>query len=193
MNSRTLAVQSFEQALTELERFNVLDDRANAATVGMLQAAADLAERRPEQFFGLEPSARERFLASRLIDLVEAASRSDELSTGSVSASDPSDAAPSDASDDITGSAALAVGPLVRAAGRFLVPILIELGIGLVSGGGGSKDASQPGGGERVDRELDDGFGFLAEQKQYIMGLTEQATGKLGRSVGTTGDGQGPG
>ena len=185
MNSRTLSVQSFEQALAELERFNVLDDRANAATVGVLEAAADLAEREPGQFFGLEPSTRERFLASRIVDLAEAVSRSDELSN--VADADPGvpGAGAPGGSDDITGS----VGPGLAAAGRFVLPFLLELVISLAVGGGGSKDASQPGGGQRVDREVDDGFGFLAEQKQYVMGLTEKLTGTLGRSVGSGADG----
>ena len=186
MDDRTLAIQGFEQALSELDRFNALDQRAMAATASMLGAAADLAERKPEQFFGLEPTERERFLASRLTGLLEDVTRSDQLSTGAPppagEAGGPSE--PPSSPDDITGSL-----PALGAVARVALPILIELGIGLLLSGGGGKDSSQPGGGQQVDREVDDGFGFIAEQKQYVIGLTEMVTKKLGRQVGGTTDG----
>ena len=182
MNSRELAVQAFNFTLTERERFDALDNRANRATVGVLHAAADLAEREPDVFFGLAPSERERFLATRLVDLVDDVGRSDQINIP-VEVDRPIRTGPdteSGTGEDITGSA----GPAILRALIFLAPFALDLFLG-----GGAKGSDQPGSGQSVDRQLDDGFGFIAEEKQYLLQLIEMVNKKLGRDTGSDGDG----
>lgn len=64
--SRLLS-QSFEQTLAGKKRFEEIDNEVMAATAEIVKAAAQLAAAKPEEFFGLRASERDRYFVEQLL------------------------------------------------------------------------------------------------------------------------------
>lgn len=62
-----LALQSFEQTLAGKKRFEDLDNEVMASTAEIVKAAAQLAAAKPEEFFGLRPSERDKYFVEQLL------------------------------------------------------------------------------------------------------------------------------
>ena len=97
-----LAVELKRESTASRRGFLELDERATAAAVEILKARAALAEERPEEFFGLKSTEREKFLAAELQELARG-----ETSAGASGA-------------DVSGANPLA------AVARWLLPFLFD-------------------------------------------------------------------
>lgn len=90
--SQRLVQDALEQANQARKEFDSADKDINESAARILRSMADLSEKNPEEFFGLKPTERERFLVLNLMRAAEAGQ------------------APGGATVDITGSASVLGG-----------------------------------------------------------------------------------
>jgi hypothetical protein len=175
-HERTLELvqQAFEQTTAARRRFEELDNEANAAAASLLQTAADLAKRKPDEFFGLKPTERQVYIVENvLLPLIEAQRGAGDMATGEA-----------EDVEDITGSMpAPVVGAFARALGAALLEKGIQVGSDLIGDvisdffGGKKGDGSTEsgGGGGGIGSELvKGGFELFKEEKQYWLGMDKQ-------------------
>ena len=175
---------AYEQALETVDRFERADQRVNEAIVKVFKAYARLAETRPGELFGLDPTPADRFVAERVaLPLVNRLSVAKEQSgdgdlTGGILEFFPT--SPEEASDlfdrfqrnleDFVGGGREALGVLKRVLGEGRLPTADELSKL-------NRFRDQVRFGPEGQRVMED-FG------ERIIGLIDRATGR-GRAGGT--------
>lgn len=158
------AIQSALQDGLELtldgwRKFNARDSEATEAAVEIMEAAAALAEKYPEEYFRMKPSARDLFYRELRRDLARAAGAGGErIPTG-----------------DITGG-----DDFIESFGKTLLGEEKYNRLRDLLGGGdegGTQERPEP------EEPKEDGFDFLVAEKEFWLGMLDQGLNE--KTVGT--------